>query len=100
MRNHSVQYTSEPDFGWEKLRRAWPSVYESHEELQTETWMKVKIEVMGRSAKLYINGSEQPSLIVGAEARDCSDVETGECTPEVLPLAQDRQPRQPRLESL
>ena len=64
MRNHSVQYSSEPDFGWEKLRRAWPSVYESHEELQTEAWMKVKIEVKGRSARLYINGSEQPSLIV------------------------------------
>ena len=64
MRNHSVQYASEPDFGWEKLRRAWPWVYEGHEELQTETWMKVKIDVKGRSARLYINGSEQPSLIV------------------------------------
>lgn len=64
MRNHSVQYSSEPDFGWEKLRRAWPFVYETHEELQTETWMKVKIDVKGRSAKLYINGSEQPTLIV------------------------------------
>jgi hypothetical protein len=64
MRNHSVQYTSEPDFGWERLRRQWPSVYESHEELQTETWMKVKIDVKGRSARLYINGSEQPSLVV------------------------------------
>jgi hypothetical protein len=64
MRNHSVQYTSEPDFGWEKLRRAWPSVYESHEELQTEAWTKVKIDVKGRSARLYINGSDQPSLIV------------------------------------
>jgi len=64
MRNHAVQYTSEPDFGWEKLRRAWPAIYESHEELQTETWMKVKIDVKGRSARLYINGAEQPSLIV------------------------------------
>ena len=64
MRNHSVQYTSEPDFGWYKLRREWPWVYEGHEELQTETWTKVKIEVKGRSACLYINGSEQPSLIV------------------------------------
>jgi len=64
MRNHSVQYTSEPDFGWYKLRREWPWVYESHEELQTETWMKVKIDVKGRSARLYINGSEQPSLVV------------------------------------
>ena len=64
MRNHSVQYTSEPNFGWYKLRREWPWVYEGHEELQTETWTKVKIDVKGRSARLYINGSEQPSLVV------------------------------------
>jgi hypothetical protein len=64
MRNHSVQYTSEPDFDWYKLRREWPWVYESHAELQTETWTKVKIEVKGRTAKLYLNGSEQPILIV------------------------------------
>lgn len=64
MRNHSVQYTSEPDFGWYKLRREWPWVYEGHEELQTETWTKVKIDVKGRYARLYINGSEQPSLVV------------------------------------
>jgi hypothetical protein len=65
MRNHSVQYTSEPDFSWYKLRREWPWVYESHAELQTETWTKVRIEVKGRSAKLYLNGSESPSLVVG-----------------------------------
>ena len=64
MRNHSVQYSSEPNYGWYKLRREWPSVYESHAELQTETWTKVKIDVKGRSAKLYLNGSEQPSLVV------------------------------------
>src|SRR2546430_9766780 len=64
MRNHVVQYTSEPDFGWYKLRREWPWVYESHAELQTETWTKVKIEVKGRVAKIYLNGSEQPDLIV------------------------------------
>ena len=64
MRNHSVQYTSEPDFGWYKLRREWPWVYEAYSDLQTETWTKVKIEVKGRSAKLYLSGSEQPSLVV------------------------------------
>ena len=26
MRNHSMQYTSEPDFDWYRLRRHWPSV--------------------------------------------------------------------------
>ncbi len=64
MRNHSVQYASEPDFGWYKLRREWPWVYEAHAELQPETWTKVTIEVKGRSANLYLNGSEQPSLVV------------------------------------
>jgi 3-keto-disaccharide hydrolase len=64
MRNHSVQYTSEPGFGWEKLRRQWPSVYESHADLQLDEWTKVKIEVHGRLARLYLNGSDKPSLIV------------------------------------
>ncbi len=64
MRNHSVQYTSEPDYGWSKLRRQWPCVYEAWADLKTETWTKIKIEVKARSAKLFVDGSEQPSLIV------------------------------------
>jgi hypothetical protein len=63
-RNHSVQYTSEPDFGWEKLRRNWPFIYESYADLQTDEWTKMKIEVHGRQGKLYVNGSDKPSLIV------------------------------------
>ena len=58
MRNHSVQYTSEPDNGWYKLRRQWPWVYEAWADVKTETWTKVKIEVNGRSARLFVNGSE------------------------------------------
>jgi len=64
MRNHSVQYVSAPDFGWYRLRREWPWVYESHAELAMETWTKVRIEVAGRAAKLYLNGSDKPSLVV------------------------------------
>jgi hypothetical protein len=64
MRNHSVQYVSAPDFGWEKLRRQWPFIYESYADLQLDEWMKVKIDVRGRQARLYVNGSEKPSLIV------------------------------------
>lgn len=71
MRNHSVQYTSEPDFGWYKLRRTWPSVYETYAELTPETWTKVRIEVKGRTARLYLNGSENPSLVVdGLKGQD------------------------------
>jgi hypothetical protein len=64
MRNHSVQYVAAPGFDWYKLRREWPSIYESHTDLEAEGWNKVKIEVHGRIAKLYVNGSENPSLIV------------------------------------
>jgi hypothetical protein len=64
MRNHTVQYVSEPDFGWYRLRREWPSIYESHAEVAMETWTKVRIEVAGRTAKLYLNGSAKPSLVV------------------------------------
>ena len=64
MRNHVLQYSSEPDFGWYKLRRNWPEVYESHAEMAFERWIKVKIEVAGRSARLYVNGEESPGLLV------------------------------------
>jgi hypothetical protein len=64
MRNHAVQYVSEPGFGWYRLRREWPSVYESHAELAMGTWTRVRIEVAGRAAKLYLNGSAKPSLVV------------------------------------
>jgi len=64
MRNHAVQYVSEPDFGWYRLRREWPWVYESHAELAMDAWTKVRIEVAGRAAKLYLNGSVKPVLVV------------------------------------
>jgi hypothetical protein len=71
MRNHSVQYTSEPDFDWYRLRREWPWVYEAHADLQPETWTKVRIEVTGRAAKLSLNGSENPALVVdGLKGQD------------------------------
>jgi len=63
-RNHTVQYVSEPEFGWYRLRREWPSVYESQSTLAMETWFKVRIEVAGRTAKLYLNGSTTPGLVV------------------------------------
>jgi hypothetical protein len=63
MRNHSAQYASEPDFDWYPLRRQWPWVYESHADLAMETWTKIRIEVSGRAAKLYLNGSDKPTLI-------------------------------------
>ena len=64
MRNHSVQYCAVPDYGWYKLRREWPFVYESYAEIEPETWTKLKIEVAGRTAQIFLNGSDKPSLVV------------------------------------
>jgi hypothetical protein len=63
-RNHSVQYESIPDFPWERLRKEQPGVYESYADLEPGAWTKMKIEVHGDSAKLYVNGAAQPCLIV------------------------------------
>src|SRR5271154_4183203 len=63
-RNHSVQYESLPDFPWHRLRKENPGVYESYADLQAGAWTKMKIVVSGRKAQLYVNGGEQPCLIV------------------------------------
>ena len=63
-RNHSVQYVSTPDFPWERLRKETPGVYESYADLDAGAWIKMKIEVSGTKARLYLNGADQPCLIV------------------------------------
>lgn len=73
MRNHSVQYISVPAFPWQKLRRQWPSIYESWADLQPEQWTHLKIDVHGRQARLYINNSPSPSLIIDGLKGDSLD---------------------------
>ncbi|HEY2467788.1 MAG TPA: hypothetical protein VGI45_08090 [Terracidiphilus sp.] len=63
-RNHSTQYMSIPGFPWDKLRSESPGKYESYVDLVPGQWIKFKIQVSGTTAKLYVNGAEQPTLIV------------------------------------
>jgi hypothetical protein len=63
-RNHSTQYSSYPEFDFARLRQESPGAYESYVDLQPGVWTKFRIEIEGRRAKLYVNGAEQPSLIV------------------------------------
>jgi 3-keto-disaccharide hydrolase len=63
-RNHSTQYVSEPDFPWQKLRTEAPGVYESYVDLETGAWTRLRVEVAGAKAKLFVNGAAQPALIV------------------------------------
>jgi hypothetical protein len=63
-RNHSVQYISFPDFPWQRLRKEFPEKYESYVDLVPGEWTKVKIEVRGDKARLYVHGAPQPTLLV------------------------------------
>lgn len=63
-RNHSTQYISIPGFPWFKLRSETPGKYESYVDLVPGEWTKIKIQVSGPIAKLYVNGAGQPTLIV------------------------------------
>lgn len=63
-RNHSTQYSSYPNFDYARSRQEAPGKYESYVDLQPGVWTKYKIEVEGRKARLYVNGTEQPCLIV------------------------------------
>lgn len=63
-RNHSTQYSSYPDFDFARARREAPEKYESYVDLQPGVWTSYKLEVDGRSARLYVNGARQPCLIV------------------------------------
>jgi len=63
-RNHSVQYISVPGFPWHLLRKEFPEKYESYVDLVAGEWTKVRIEVRGDKARLFVNGLEQPTLLI------------------------------------
>jgi hypothetical protein len=63
-RNHSVQYSSHPDFPWNRLRAENPGQYESYVDLEAGVWTKMRVVVSGTKASLYVNDAPQPCLIV------------------------------------
>lgn len=63
-RNHSVQYISMPGFPWHLLRKDFPEKYETYVDLLPGEWIKVKIDVRGDKARLFVNGVEQPTFLV------------------------------------
>ena len=63
-RNHSIQYFSFPDYKFDRLRKDSPEKYESYADMGLNEWIKLKIEVKGKQARLFLNDNKQPSLIV------------------------------------
>ncbi len=63
-RNHSTQYTSFPDWPWERLRKETPGMYESYADMVAGEWTHLRIVVRGIDASLYVGSAEQPCLLV------------------------------------
>lgn len=63
-RNHSAQYFSFPEYPWHRLRKEVPGMYETYVDLLPGEWTKVRIEVNGAAAKLYVHDNSQPTLLV------------------------------------
>jgi hypothetical protein len=73
-RNHATQYISQPDWPWHRLRQEAPGRYEAYVDLVPGEWVKIRIEVRGDHARLYVDDNSQPTLIVndvksGAQAK-------------------------------
>ncbi len=63
-RNRATQYFSYPDWKFDRLRTEVPGHYESYVDLVTGAWTKLRIEVTGDKARLFVHEQEQPTLIV------------------------------------
>jgi hypothetical protein len=63
-RNRSVQYFAYPDFKFDRLRKEAAGVYETYADMGLDEWIALRIEVTGKQAKLFLNDSRQPVLVV------------------------------------
>ena len=63
-RNHSTQYAARPGFDFGRLRAEAPERYESYVDLESGAWTRLRIEVTGATARLYVHDAPQPSLVV------------------------------------
>jgi len=63
-RNRSTQYFSYPGYDFDRLRREAPGRYESYVDLVPGEWTRLRVEVAGATARLFVGNADQPTLIV------------------------------------
>ena len=63
-RNHAIQYFSYPDYDFERFRKEAPGEYEAYADMGLNEWIKLRIVVEDTKARLFLNNSKQPSLVV------------------------------------
>lgn len=63
-RNRATQYEASPDWPWNRLRQERPGGYESPAEMVAGGWTHLRIEVSGTTARLFVNRTATPALVV------------------------------------
>ena len=65
VRNHTVQYYAYPDYKFDKLRKEeYMGQYETYADIGLDEWITMRIEFVGKTAKLYLNDQKYPAFIV------------------------------------
>jgi|SRR5881394_657887 len=65
-KSHAVQYVSEPQWPWQKLRQEKPGQFEKPLDPAPDgdAWFHAKVVVEKRLVKVFVNGAPEPSLVV------------------------------------
>lgn len=63
-RNHSIQYYAYPEYKFDRLRKEFPEQFETYTDMGLDEWITMRVEFKDKSAKLYLNGQEQPTFLV------------------------------------
>ncbi len=63
-RNHTVQYFSYPTFKFDTLRKIAPFRYEGSAPVSLNEWIKMRIEVNGESAEMFINDAKYSTFVI------------------------------------
>jgi len=66
LRSHSIQYIALPNFTWQLLREKFPTKFEHTIDPSPDpnSWVHVRIVINGAVVSTYINGNQEPSLVV------------------------------------
>jgi hypothetical protein len=65
LRNHAVQYISYPHAKFDTLRKSYPpGSYEGSAPVALKEWIKMRLEVNGETAEMFINDMKYSSFIV------------------------------------
>lgn len=63
-RNKTVQYYAYPDYKFDKLRKEADGKYETTAPVDINEWIKMRIEVIGSKAHMFINDAKYSTFVV------------------------------------